>query len=95
MRVRCRCCRCRARRTLTRHPGDYLRLHHARCRIPGCSGMLRPDAYRMKKELKRRKICRELCWPFPHVRASAGCFYHPNSAIEFDVYHRRQVSICR
>lgn len=90
--VRCSNRRCQARRTLNKHPDEYLRL--PRCKTPGCfisqqrkgkPQRYRIDTYRQTKERgqKAPKPCtpgRGGCngYHFPHRRGSLHCWHNPN-----------------
>ena len=72
-----RCCRCRARRTLNRHPDEYVRL--PQCRAPGCrSRRYTVDAYRTRVERGGKvRPCKCYGYSFPHRRGSGYCEHNP------------------
>lgn len=75
-----RCSRCEARRTLARHPDEYIRV--PRCRSCG-HNRYRVDRYRAKVERNRNLTCcpgRGACYgySFPHRRGSGYCCHNPN-----------------
>ena len=59
----CRCRRCRKRRTLNKHPDDYVQRSRVLCYH--CDGELRLDAHRQTKEHKRTRCKCDAYW-FPH-----------------------------
>lgn len=74
-----RCTRCRARRTLVRHPDAYTR--PPQCRAPGCkSRRFTVDAYRtrMERGAKAPRPCRCLGYHFPHRSAAGRCLHNPS-----------------
>lgn len=76
--VRCR--KCRGRRTLSRHPDEYLR-KPPRCRTPGCkSHDYTVDTYRTRRERgpKAPRPCRCYNYSFPHRRSGGYCCHNHN-----------------
>ena len=59
----CRCRKCLARRTLNKHPDDYVQRSRVKCYH--CDGELRLDKYRQTKEHKRTR-CKCDAYHFPH-----------------------------
>lgn len=74
--VRCSRECCKARRTLARKLGDYIRI--PKCR--SCGGQrYRVDTYRHRVERKVKPCTDWRClYGFPHRRGSRLCIHHPN-----------------
>jgi len=66
-----RCQKCRGRRTLAKHPNDYLRA--PKCK--SCGGMMIADAYRIRVEMPMKSIllCDCDAYHFPHQVGSGEC----------------------
>lgn len=63
----CRCRKCEARRTLAKHPDEYIR--PPRC---ACGGTYRVDKFRKTVEHKRTACyCSAFWWSGPHRRGSS------------------------
>ena len=74
-RYPCRCRACGARRTLAKHPDDYVRAR--RCT---CGGAYRVDWYRKRREHERTNChCGGYWWTearnAPHRRGSPDCYF--------------------
>lgn len=66
MRYRCRCSKCRQRKTLNKHPYEYSIKKYITC---ACGGEFIVDKYRMNIELKS-KPCKCDLWWFPHRKSN-------------------------
>jgi len=84
----CRCRKCRARRTLKRHPDNYIKIPRCYC---GSNEWV-VDAYRMNKEylIWRSEKCDCPGYSFPHRRTGGWCFHNPkrnfNDEHEYDEF---------
>lgn len=74
-----RCSHCDARRTLNRHPDDYIRV--PRCRSCG-QNRYRVDKYRARFERGPKHRCTCYRYHFPHRRGSGYCDHNPKMTIE-------------
>jgi len=83
LKFHCRCRKCNGRRTLNKHPDDYIRT--AKCKAIGCGGVMRLEKYRQRgrtDKVIRAKDRGELCnyymcdFHYPHTKGYEGCFYH-------------------
>jgi hypothetical protein len=74
MRYRCRCQKCRTRKTLSMKPVDYLKPPPC----PSCgSRKWTIDKYRHRKELGSRLTCYCGGYPFMHRIKSGYCYHNP------------------
>lgn len=76
MRWPCRCNRrsCQARRTLPKHPREYVRWPV--CKVCG-EGRLYVDEYRKRKGPKDNvRVCRSDCRPYPHRVSDRHCKHY-------------------
>lgn len=66
-----RCQKCRGRRTLAKHPNDYLRA--PKCK--SCGGMMVADSYRILIEMPAKKLSKCYCdgYPFIHQLGGGAC----------------------
>ena len=74
MKVPARCNKraCQARRNLSKRPEEYVR--PPKCHMPGCSGLMYVDTYRLEKQEKKlRPVCYDDCYPYPHRVDSPNC----------------------
>lgn len=87
----CRCTACGARRTLPKHPDEYVRPPRcpAGCRILDDRGRaigwapLRVDWWRMAREWHSPSTCHHCgCYSFPHARGRGFCFHNPTLTAE-------------
>lgn len=78
--VRCSRERCKQRRTLKRHPHQYIIV--PRCK--GCGGTAyRIDTYRRDVE-RQVKPCTCSQYHFPHRRGAGLCIHNPNVTEEYE-----------
>ena len=89
-RYPCRCTACGQRRTLSKHPDEYVRPPRCAsgCRVTDATGRrvhapLRVDWYRMAKEWHSKATC-YWCggYSFPHARGRGFCAYNPHLTAE-------------
>lgn len=79
--ARCNRRACQARRTLSKHPLDYVRW--PKCHIKGCAGKMYVDTYRLAKgPYDRAPECRCDGWARVHRRGQVGCVYREEHIIE-------------
>lgn len=77
MRIPARCNKreCQARRNLSKRPQLYVRW--PRCHLPGCSGRMYVDEYRLRKGPNdKAPKCHENCLPYPHRHDTKGCMHY-------------------
>lgn len=77
-----RCSRCEARRTLPRHPDEYVRLPP--CRACGKAAGYRVDRWRMAHEVGQGapKPCQCGAYSFPHRKGHGWCDYNARLTAE-------------
>ena len=77
---RCNQRECQARRTLKKHPDEYVR-GKPKCHIPGCSGRMYLDTYRATKAFRKHdvgEVCKCHMHRFPHAKGRGYCLHNPN-----------------
>lgn len=90
-KTNCRCRKCQARKTLNRHPDNYIIIPRCFC---GARDW-RVDHYRMNKEyLKwRKEKCHCPGYDFPHRKGGGWCFHNSkrdfNDDNEYNEFTRR------
>lgn len=81
-----RCCACRARRTLTRHPDSYSSPGRVpKCRTYGCnSRRYWVDHYRQRHEVGplAPRPCTCHWYSFPHFKGRGYCIHNPSITLE-------------
>lgn len=85
----CRCKKCWARRTLNRHPEQYLK-------VPACSCGHRDwyvDNYRITVEWGKSGIERCDCagYQFPHRKGGGWCFHNPELDLSDDEMYQENL----
>lgn len=88
--TRCNKRSCRTRKTLTKHPDEYVRIKT--CHMPGCKGILKVDNYRqtakndpaIRTKDRGGEVCHDgLClYHYPHNTMSEHCINRTDVLLE-------------